>query len=200
MKNTLIAFVGLFLTNVAFAHSGGTDANGCHNDSSTNTVHCHTDDNGSVSDGYDDLNYALGHLANITFGLYAVSEYYVDTIDNDAIQFEVGLLGIGAGLTRKLNTNLSLYAHSHITGLSESSLTFGGIFKVNKKISVQAGLGYHVAVASFALEQNELVENYSHVALVVEAGAQYKLSSNTSVGALYDFEGQKAWLQYQVKK
>ena len=32
------------------AHSGGTDENGCHTDSSTGTRHCHNDSGSSSSD------------------------------------------------------------------------------------------------------------------------------------------------------
>lgn len=42
----LTLFLSLFLS-VAEAHSGGTDAYGCHTDSSTGTSHCHNE--GSTS-------------------------------------------------------------------------------------------------------------------------------------------------------
>jgi hypothetical protein len=34
---TIIAFTGVF----AFAHSGGTDSQGCHTNSRTGAYHCH---------------------------------------------------------------------------------------------------------------------------------------------------------------
>lgn len=41
MKKTLIAAVLAAAFGMAFAHSGGTDAQGCHIDHSTGVRHCH---------------------------------------------------------------------------------------------------------------------------------------------------------------
>lgn len=42
MRFILIVLLCTFIYSpVAFAHGGGTDANGCHTDSSTGTRHCH---------------------------------------------------------------------------------------------------------------------------------------------------------------
>lgn len=38
---TLIALMLAFAASLAFAHSGGTDSNGCHTQTSTGTYHCH---------------------------------------------------------------------------------------------------------------------------------------------------------------
>lgn len=52
---TLILAVAVAATpSIALAHSGGTDANGCHNDSSTGTRHCHNE--GGGGGGGDDLD------------------------------------------------------------------------------------------------------------------------------------------------
>jgi ribosomal protein S6E (S10) len=41
MKKTIAAaLLGMFAV-LAFAHSGGTDKNGCHMDHKTGTTHCH---------------------------------------------------------------------------------------------------------------------------------------------------------------
>lgn len=36
----------VLVSRVSFAHSGGTDENGCHTDSRTGDYHCHNDDGG----------------------------------------------------------------------------------------------------------------------------------------------------------
>ncbi|WP_156496566.1 YHYH domain-containing protein [Marinomonas aquimarina] len=37
-----LVFVAFFtLSSTAFAHSGGTNSNGCHNNSKTGDYHCH---------------------------------------------------------------------------------------------------------------------------------------------------------------
>ncbi|MGL4827044.1 MAG: YHYH domain-containing protein [Vibrionaceae bacterium] len=42
MKKILALFVISFVcVGTAFAHSGGTDSNGCHRDSKTGLRHCH---------------------------------------------------------------------------------------------------------------------------------------------------------------
>lgn len=41
MKKLLIATVFAVLSIAAFAHSGGTDRNGCHLDHKTGVYHCH---------------------------------------------------------------------------------------------------------------------------------------------------------------
>ncbi|EGR2428184.1 YHYH domain-containing protein [Vibrio cholerae] len=42
MKKVLVIFVGCFgLVGTAFAHSGGTDSNGCHTNHKTGEYHCH---------------------------------------------------------------------------------------------------------------------------------------------------------------
>lgn len=37
----IIAIVFLLATSAVYAHSGGTDANGCHNETKTGGYHCH---------------------------------------------------------------------------------------------------------------------------------------------------------------
>jgi hypothetical protein len=37
----VLASIALALSISAFAHSGRTDANGCHHDRATGTYHCH---------------------------------------------------------------------------------------------------------------------------------------------------------------
>lgn len=45
MKARIIALallmLMLMLSSFAFAHSGGTDSNGCHHDRKSGTYHCH---------------------------------------------------------------------------------------------------------------------------------------------------------------
>lgn len=41
MKKAIFAIFLTFATS-AYAHSGGTDANGCHTNHSTGDYHCHT--------------------------------------------------------------------------------------------------------------------------------------------------------------
>ena len=41
MKKIAFALVALTLSLGAWAHSGGTDKNGCHQEKSTGTRHCH---------------------------------------------------------------------------------------------------------------------------------------------------------------
>nr|WP_294841234.1 YHYH domain-containing protein [uncultured Methylotenera sp.] len=43
MKKIITAFAILFAvsSNFSFAHSGRTDANGCHHDRKSGTYHCH---------------------------------------------------------------------------------------------------------------------------------------------------------------
>ena len=37
----VLTLVALGSTSMAFAHSGGTDSNGCHTNSKTGEYHCH---------------------------------------------------------------------------------------------------------------------------------------------------------------
>ena len=46
--SVLIAFLG-FLPSAALSHSGGTNSDGCHENSKTGDYHCHTPKNGSSS-------------------------------------------------------------------------------------------------------------------------------------------------------
>lgn len=41
MKKIVIAAIVTLFASVAFAHSGGTDAYGCHTDHKTGGYHCH---------------------------------------------------------------------------------------------------------------------------------------------------------------
>ena len=42
MKKTIVAVMFALLgVSAAFAHSGGTDANGCHRETATGGYHCH---------------------------------------------------------------------------------------------------------------------------------------------------------------
>lgn len=41
MKKLLLATLGLIFTSSLLAHSGGTDAAGCHYDRKTGVYHCH---------------------------------------------------------------------------------------------------------------------------------------------------------------
>jgi len=41
MKNLLLILVSATLATTAVAHSGGTDAAGCHTNSKTGVYHCH---------------------------------------------------------------------------------------------------------------------------------------------------------------
>ncbi|WP_157889129.1 YHYH domain-containing protein [Herminiimonas arsenitoxidans] len=41
MKKIIIAMLLVAGTSFAFAHSGGTDKNGCHNDRKNGGYHCH---------------------------------------------------------------------------------------------------------------------------------------------------------------
>ncbi len=41
MKKIAFALVALTLSLGAWAHSGGTDKNGCHQEKATGTRHCH---------------------------------------------------------------------------------------------------------------------------------------------------------------
>lgn len=41
MKHLLLIIAILFTTNAAFAHSGGTDKDGCHTNHKTGGRHCH---------------------------------------------------------------------------------------------------------------------------------------------------------------
>lgn len=40
-KYLFLVLVGCGFASIAFAHSGGTDSNGCHKDHSTGEYHCH---------------------------------------------------------------------------------------------------------------------------------------------------------------
>jgi len=41
MKKIAITILAVLLSTTAFAHSGGTDANGCHWDHKNGGYHCH---------------------------------------------------------------------------------------------------------------------------------------------------------------
>lgn len=41
MKTKILAVLLLLASSLAFAHSGGTDANGCHYNHKTGGYHCH---------------------------------------------------------------------------------------------------------------------------------------------------------------
>lgn len=42
MRTVLVGvIIAIVSTNYAFAHSGGTDANGCHKNHKTGVYHCH---------------------------------------------------------------------------------------------------------------------------------------------------------------
>ncbi|WP_306156142.1 YHYH domain-containing protein [Roseibium sp. MMSF_3247] len=41
MKTALIAVLFAFVSSTAFAHSGGTNSQGCHNNTKTGGYHCH---------------------------------------------------------------------------------------------------------------------------------------------------------------
>lgn len=41
MMKVIVLLTMLFLVSGTFAHSGGTDKNGCHRESATGTRHCH---------------------------------------------------------------------------------------------------------------------------------------------------------------
>lgn len=41
MKYVIIGLILAAMANIAVAHSGGTDAYGCHKDRSTGIYHCH---------------------------------------------------------------------------------------------------------------------------------------------------------------
>lgn len=41
MKKVIAAMGILFVSAMAFAHSGGTDSKGCHMDHKTGVYHCH---------------------------------------------------------------------------------------------------------------------------------------------------------------
>jgi len=45
----LVIIITILIPQVSFSHSGGTDSNGCHTDSSTGTRHCHNSSNSSES-------------------------------------------------------------------------------------------------------------------------------------------------------
>ncbi|ULF80205.1 YHYH domain-containing protein [Vibrio alginolyticus] len=40
-KAVFVLLVSFGMVSAAFAHSGGTDANGCHTNSKTSEYHCH---------------------------------------------------------------------------------------------------------------------------------------------------------------
>ncbi|MBH23366.1 MAG: hypothetical protein CMH57_02660 [Myxococcales bacterium] len=59
-----------FTPTMALAHSGGTDSNGCHNNSSTGTRHCHNDGLGGDGGTYLVLGLlGLGALGLIIWGV-----------------------------------------------------------------------------------------------------------------------------------
>lgn len=41
MKKIIISLLIIFISATSFAHSGRTDASGCHNDKKRGTRHCH---------------------------------------------------------------------------------------------------------------------------------------------------------------
>ncbi len=41
MKIAIAMFIVVFGASAALAHSGGTNAQGCHNETATNSYHCH---------------------------------------------------------------------------------------------------------------------------------------------------------------
>lgn len=41
MIKIILVLTALFSVSTTFAHSGGTDKNGCHRESATGTRHCH---------------------------------------------------------------------------------------------------------------------------------------------------------------
>ena len=49
MKN-LITLLALAFSATAFAHSGGTDSSGCHNDHKRGGYHCHKSDGTLITD------------------------------------------------------------------------------------------------------------------------------------------------------
>lgn len=41
MKALIVAIVMVLASSLTFAHSGGTDSNGCHHEKKTGGYHCH---------------------------------------------------------------------------------------------------------------------------------------------------------------
>lgn len=74
MKKLIIAFLMMaFLPTTLFAHSGGTDGNGCH--AGTQQYHCHNDGDGNSSSSSGG-SAALGVLAVIGFS-WAIWHFYL---------------------------------------------------------------------------------------------------------------------------
>lgn len=63
--STIVAALIVLSSSTTFAHSGGTDASGCHRDSSTGTRHCHGGSSGSGAGGDVDMMYGLGTATSI---------------------------------------------------------------------------------------------------------------------------------------
>jgi hypothetical protein len=61
----------VLITNSILAHSGGTNSDGCHNDYSNNTYHCH---NGGSDSGSVDTSGAMLGLAIVAIG--SLAYYY----------------------------------------------------------------------------------------------------------------------------
>lgn len=64
-----IIMCSLLLAQSAAAHSGGTNASGCHTDSSTGVYHCHSSSRSSSSSSFDGDPTALGLALAGTAGL-----------------------------------------------------------------------------------------------------------------------------------
>jgi len=188
----------------SFAHSGGTNSNGCHNQTSNGTYHCHNTDSSSSSSSGDssstsqffpeDFEFQIGHVANITSMAFMG---FFHTIPNTTRSYSASILGFGIGWVGVANPQANLYISGHLSSLSESSMTLGIQYFPWQNIGMKSGIGYHVYVESYDSKNGELVENYSHIGLSAELGLVYRLSSMT-ISTTYDFDQTRLWAEVQL--
>ena len=74
------ALILLFLVDIALAHSGGLNAEGCHTNSKTNEYHCHS----SKTKTFDRKDFGFkSYKANTTLGFY--TEMFCETVHIDHV-------------------------------------------------------------------------------------------------------------------
>jgi hypothetical protein len=89
---SILLFMVIFLINMstAFAHSGRTDASGCHTNRSTGEYHCH---NGTSSNSYS--NYSSSSSTNYEYQYKDNDHNGINDYDQDTNEFNQNLTSMG---------------------------------------------------------------------------------------------------------
>jgi hypothetical protein len=104
MKSTLslLLTLSLLISTPAFAHSGGTDSNGCHTNTSTGDYHCHNSGSGGGGGG----QLSQGAIVGLAIGGFVIAAGLTTALvlwgrqNNQSTQASIGTTG--TGLTFKL--------------------------------------------------------------------------------------------------